>query len=139
MKGIADTGFLVGFVSRDDAYHDGAVRLAGELDEPLLACEAVLAEIACHLRNCSVVFEMLREGIVALAFDCNDHLAQLEALAKRYPDRRPDPADPCLIRMSEVFPKHPVVTLDLADFRVCRRNKREAIPLVCLPEYRRPG
>jgi len=134
MKGIADTGFLVAFVSRDDAYHDWAVGLADEFDEPLLTCEAVLAETAYNLRNSAIVFEMLREGIITLAFDCNDHLPQLETLAERYADRRPDLADLCLIRMSELFPKHPVVTLDREDFRVYRRNKRETIPLICPPE-----
>ena len=83
MKGIADTGFLVAFVSRDDAYHDWAVGLAGELTEPLLTCEAVLAETAYNLRNSSVIFEMLNDGIITLAFDCNDHLPQLEYLAER--------------------------------------------------------
>jgi predicted nucleic acid-binding protein len=134
MKGIADTGFLVAFVSRDDTYHDWAVSLAEQLDEPLLTCEPVLAEAAFHLRNCTKVFELLNERVVTLAFDCNDHLPQLEALAVRYADRRPDLADLCLIRMSEVFPKHPVVTLDWEDFRVYRRNKRESIPLIRPPE-----
>ena len=134
MKGIADTGFLVAFVSRDDAYHDWAVGLAGELTEPLLTCEAVLAETAYNLRNSSVIFEMLNDGIITLAFDCNDHLPQLEYLAERYADRRPDFADLCLIRMSELFAKHSVVTLDRTDFRVYRRNKRETIPLICPPE-----
>jgi predicted nucleic acid-binding protein len=134
MKGIADTGFLVAFVSRDDAYHDWAVGLAEQLHEPLLTCEPVLAEAGFHLRNCTKVFEMLNEGVIALAFDCDDHLPQLEALAARYADRRPDLADLCLIRMSEVFPKHPVVTLDWEDFRVYRRNKRETIPLICPPQ-----
>ena len=36
--------------------------------------------------------------------------------------------------MSELFPKHPVITVDRADFRVYRRNKREFIPLICPPE-----
>ena len=121
------------FVSRDDAFHDWAVNVAAQLDEPLLTCEAVLAETAFHLRNCKRVFELLEEGIVTLAFDCNDHLLQLNALASRYADRQPDLADLCLIRMSELFPKHPVVTLDLEDFRVYRRNKRETIPLLCPP------
>jgi predicted nucleic acid-binding protein len=134
MKGIADTGFLVAFSSRDDAYHDWAVGLARELEAPLLTCEAVLAETAYNTRNCSIVFEMLREGIITLAFDCNDHLEQLGALAGRYADRCPDFADLCLIRMSELFPRHPVVTLDLEDFRVYRRNKRESIPLISPPE-----
>lgn len=133
MKGIADTGLLVAFVSRDDAYHDWAVGVAEQLDEPLLTCEPVLAEAAFHLRNCRTVFCLLDQGIITLAFDCNDHLAQLDSLAKRYADRRPDLADLCLIRMSELFPNHPVVTLDWEDFRVYRRNKREIIPLICPP------
>jgi len=36
--------------------------------------------------------------------------------------------------MSELFPKHTVITVDRADFTVYRRNKREAIPLLCPPE-----
>jgi predicted nucleic acid-binding protein len=134
MKGIADTGFLVAFVSSNDAYHGWASSLAGQLTEPLLTCEAVLSEAAFHLGSCLAVFRMLKQDLVTLAFDCNDHLPQLEALAERYADRRPDLADLCLIRMSELFPRHPVVTVDHEDFRVYRRNKREAIPLICPPE-----
>ena len=134
MKGIADTGFLVAFVSRDDAYHDWAVELAEQFDEPLLTCEAVLAETAFHLRNCKTVFELIEERVVTLAFDCNDHLSQLKMLADRYADQRPDLADLCLIRMSELFPKHSIITLDWEDFRVYRRNKREVIPIICPPK-----
>jgi hypothetical protein len=54
------------------------------------------------------------------------------ALAKRYADRRPDLADLCLIRMSELFPNHSIITVDQG-FRVYRRNKREVIPLICPP------
>jgi len=54
------------------------------------------------------------------------------ALAKRYADRRPDLADLCLIRMSELFPNHSIITVN-QDFRVYRRNKREVIPLICPP------
>lgn len=134
MIGIADTGFLVAFLSRNDEHSDWARGIAEQLTEPLLTCEAVLAETAFHLRDCTLVFELLNDGIITLAFDCNDHLTQLEALATRYADRRPDLADLCLIRMSELFPKHPVITIDREDFRVYRRNKREVIPLICPPE-----
>jgi len=63
------------------------------------------------------------------------HLSQIAALARRYADRKPDLADLCLIRMSELFPRHTLLTVDRADFRVFRRNKREAIPLLCPPEH----
>lgn len=134
MKGIADTGFLVGFANRSDEHHDWAVSIAARLAEPLLTCEAVLAEAAFHLGNVSLVLQMVETGLVVLAFDCRDNLPQLTRLAKRYADRKPDLADLCLIRMSELHPKHSVVTVDREDFRVYRRNKREVIPLICPPE-----
>lgn len=133
MKGIADTGFLVAFANRNDKYHDWAVSVAGRVTEPLLTCEAVLAETAFHLRSVPLVLAMIRDGLIALAFDCSDHLPRLAALATRYGDREPDLADLCLIRMSELYPRHSVITVDQEDFRVYRRNKREAIPLICPP------
>ena len=45
-----------------------------------------------------------------------------------------DLADLCLLRMSELHPRHHVVTVDRQDFRVYRRNRREMIPLVCPPD-----
>jgi len=133
MKGIADTGFLVAFANRGDAHHEWAVRVAEGVSEPLLTCEPVLAEAVFHVQSAGLVFAMLRQGLVTLAFDCGEHLPQLEALALRYADRRPDLADLCLIRMSELYPRHSVITVDRKDFRVYRRNKRETIPLVCPP------
>jgi uncharacterized protein len=134
LKGIADTGFLVAFANRNDRHHEWAVRVAESVTEPLLTCEAVLAESAFHLGSVSVVLAMMREGLMTLAFDCRDHLPQLATLAERYADRHPDLADLCLVRMSELYPRHSVITIDRQDFRVYRRNKREMIPLVCPPD-----
>jgi hypothetical protein len=75
---------------------------------------------------------MIADGLIALPFDGNDHLSQLTALVARYKDRKSDLADLCLIRMSEIYPKYSVITVD-ADFRVYRRNKREIIPLISPP------
>jgi len=134
VKGIADTGFLVAFANANDRHHGWAVQLATGITEPLLTCEAVLAETAFHLESTSVALAMVNDGLVALAFDCRDHLVQLSRLADRYADRKPDLADLCLVRMSELFPKHSVITIDRTDFRVYRRNKRESIPILCPPE-----
>jgi uncharacterized protein len=131
MRGIADTGLLVGFANRRDQHHRWAVSIAEQVEEPLLTCEAVLAEAVFHLGSASVVAEMLSEGFVTLAFNSAGHLMQLQALAKQYSDRRPDLADLCLIRMSELHPKLPVITVDREEFRLYRRNKREMIPLIC--------
>ena len=134
VKGIADTGFLIAFANRSDAYHDWALGVADLVTEPLLTCEAVLAEAAFHLQNLPLVLAMVREGLVTIGFHCDDHMPQLEALASRYAYRHPDLADLCLIRMSELFPKHSIITVDREDFRIYRRNKREVIPIICPPD-----
>ena len=71
--------------------------------------------------------------MVSLAFEFDRHAEHLRNLAISYADRRPDLADLCLIRMSELFPHHIVLTVD-DDFRFYRRNKREAIPLLTPPK-----
>ena len=60
----------------------------------------------------------------------SDHIPRLKELATRYADRSPDLADLCLIRMSELYPKYPVITTDVGDFRVYRRGRRDVIPLI---------
>ena len=134
MNGIADTGFLVAFSNRNDRHHQWAVEVAERMTAPLLTCEAVLAETAFHLGDVAEVLMMIEERLVDLAFDCREHLEHLAALARRYANRRPDLADLCLIRMSELYPRYSVVTVDRSDFQVYRRNKREAIPLICPPD-----
>jgi len=133
VKGIADTGYLVAFANRNDAHHDWAVGLAERVTEPLLTCEAVLAEAAFHLQSVPLVLAMISDGLVTLAFHGHEHVPQLTVLARRYADRRPDLADLCLIRMSELHPRHSILTVDRGDFRVYRRNKRETIPIICPP------
>jgi uncharacterized protein len=134
LKGIADTGFLVAFANRRDRHHAWAVGLASQVTDPLLTCDAVLAEAAFHLRNTALVLEMVGDGLVTPAFDLGQNLEQLAGLARRYADRQPDLADLCLVRLSELHPRHAVITIDRQDFRIYRRNKREAIPLVCPAE-----
>jgi predicted nucleic acid-binding protein len=133
VRGIADTGFLVGFANRNDQHHEWAVAVASSLTEPLVTCEPVLAEAAFHLRNPAIVLEMIREGLVRVDFRCEEHQTRLQQLARRYADRHPDLADLCLIRLSELHPEHRVVTVDRQDFRVYRRNRRERIPTLFPP------
>jgi len=62
MKGIAATGFLVGFANRKDRFHDWALSIAEQIDGPLLTCEAVLAEAAFHIGSASQVFGIVKDG-----------------------------------------------------------------------------
>jgi uncharacterized protein len=117
MKGIADTGFIVAFARRNDQHHQWALDIAKTITEPLLTCEAVLAESAFHLESSAYVLSLLQDEMLRVAFDCARNLEQLRELARRYEDHKPDLADLCLIRMSELYPRHPVITVDESDFR----------------------
>jgi hypothetical protein len=81
-----------------------------------------------------LVLAFVSEALVRPAFIAADHLERLAELAQRYADREPDLADLCLIRMSELHPRYPVITTDIRDFRVYRRGRREVIPLIHPPE-----
>ncbi|PYU94556.1 MAG: pilus assembly protein [Acidobacteria bacterium] len=109
------------------------MEVAKRIQDPLLTCEAVLAEAAFHLASSSYVLSLVRDKMLRLAFDCSRNQSsgnqdQLWELATRYEDRRPDFADLCVVRMSELHPQHSVITVDEGDFRVYRRNRREVIP-----------
>ena len=132
MRAIADTGYLVALVRKDDQHHAWATSLGGQLELPLLTCEAVLSEAAFHLESSGYVLAMQKRGAIRVAFDCASQLEPLHDLATRYADRKPDLADLCLIRMSELYPRHTVLTID-DDFRIYRRNKGEAIPMLGPP------
>lgn len=133
MRGIADTGFIVAAANKTDRYHEWAAEIAARVTDPLLTCEAALSEAAFHVGSVSAVLVFIEDGLLALDFDLQSNLARIRELARSYADRSPDLADLCLIRMSELHPHHVILTTDESDFRVYRRNKREAIPLLCPP------
>jgi predicted nucleic acid-binding protein len=133
MKGIADTGFVVAFLNRSDRHHEWADEIGMQISEPLLTCDAVLAEAIFQVGSAGEVLGLVREGFLQLAFDLRENLDEILELAERYRDRHPDLADLCLIRMSELHDKLSVFTVDESDFRVYRRNRREVIPIVCPP------
>ena len=134
MKGIADTGFLVAFANRRDSHHKWAVEIACRITEPLLTCDAVLAETAFHLGSVALVLDFVSDGLIRPAFLVTEHLERLRQLAARYADRKPDLADLCLIRLSELHPTHSVITTDLRDFKIYRRGRRGLIPLLHPPQ-----
>ena len=135
MRGIADTGFVVAFLNRLDRHHDWAEEIGKQISEPLLTCEAVLAETIFQVESASAVLGLVQEGFLQLAFDLRDNLSEVLELAERYRDRAPDLADLCLIRMSELLEEVPVFTVDEKDFRIYRQYGRDVIPIVCPPRH----
>jgi len=121
----------VAIANRRDQYHDWAVNLLAKLQTPLLTSEAVLSETAFHLQSSRTALLMVESGLVRIAINPEREWPELLRLAEQFDDQRPDLADLCVIRLSEIYPIHKVLTVDGSDFRVYRRNNREPIPVVC--------
>ena len=135
---LADTGPIVAYLNGRDRYHAWAVAVFKQLRPPLLTCEAVLSEAVFLLRSApgggDPVLDLVRRGVLRATFDLQGEVTAVSRLLQRYGSVPMDLADACLVRMSELHPRHRVITVDRRDFRVYRRNKREAIPLVCPPD-----
>lgn len=134
MTAIADTGFIVAFLNSRDEHHAWAVGLAEQVTTPLITCEAVLTEAAYLLDDVALVMEVMAVGLVEIQFNLTANQTHLADLAGRFRDQRPDLCDLCVVRLSELFPGHAVLTTDRKDFAVYRRNKRDIIPAVFPPE-----
>lgn len=134
MKAIADTGLIVAFGNRRDRFHEWACDAFRRCEVPLLTCDVVLAEAAYHLHNAEWILKLLEAGVLSSALDLGSNTGRLQALGRQFSDQRPDLADLCVVRLSELHPHHTVITTDARDFRVYRRNGRERIPLLLPPE-----
>jgi predicted nucleic acid-binding protein len=132
---LLDTGPLVAYLNRRDQHHAWAVSQWESLKPPLMTCEAVLSE-ACfllhaHGGSADWVMELAERGIVAIGFSLASHLTAVHLLLNKYRSVPMSLADACLVRMSELHPKHTVLTTD-SHFALYRREGRHVIP-TCRP------
>ncbi len=131
---LVDTGPLVAFFDRGDAYHEWAKEQWAKAPLPMLTCEAVLAEAAYLLQERAgltpdKLLALFERGIISVPFRLDEHAALLARLLERYRDQEMQLADACLVRMSELKRDCRVFTLDTSEFRVYRRFERQIIPL----------
>jgi predicted nucleic acid-binding protein len=134
MRAIADTGLLVALLNKRDRHHQWAAEIVREYQRPLLTCEPVLTEVCYFLQRSEPVIGLLRGGGLHVDFEVKEELEALERLGSAFSDRTPDLADMCVVRMSELFPNHKVLTADRRDFTVYRRFERKPIPAIFPPE-----
>lgn len=133
MRLILDTGPWVALHCRDEQHHVWAKAQFARTSEPLLTCEAVVAETCFLLARGGFdpgkALQLIERGVVQLAMHLDEEIATVRALFQRYDNVPASLADACLIRMSELFDPSRVLTLD-SDFRIYRRHGRKTIPLL---------
>jgi uncharacterized protein len=130
---VMDTGPLVALLNRSDRHHDWVREVLDTVEPPVFTCEAVISE-ACFLLSRihdgqDAVLELLARDIIKVDFRLSSEVVALRALMKKFQSVPMSFADACLVRMTELEPRSRILTFD-SDFRVYRRNRRQAIPTV---------
>jgi uncharacterized protein len=130
---VIDAGPLVAYFVAREALHSWAKAMADGLPTPFLTSEAVLTE-TCYLLqryklSLAPVFELLREGVIVIAFDLGAEHRSLDTLIARYANLPMSLADATLVRLAELHDTASVFTLD-GHFRIYRKHGRRQIPLI---------
>ena len=128
MKVIADSGFLIALLDRNDAHHDWAAELSSTEPTPWLVCEPVLTEAAFMVGTPAPLLEMLEARDLEIGLRVDEECQAVQSIAARYRARGMDLADACVVRLSERHRECVVLTTDRSDFTVYRRLGRQSIP-----------
>jgi predicted nucleic acid-binding protein len=130
---IADTGVIVAFLDKRDAWNIWTTEQMRRLPVPFLTCEAVIVEacfLTAHLQGGKEnVLKLVSSGVLQIDFSLQTEIEAVERLIKKYADVPMDLADACLVRMSELTDNATVFTLD-SDFYIYRKNGEKKISLI---------
>jgi predicted nucleic acid-binding protein len=126
---LADTGALLAYLDRSDAWHERCRLAFTEFRLPLATTAAVLSELF-HLLGDSkaeteTAWRFLRSGAVTVLPIDDEDLASLEALMQKYHDRPMDFADASLVHLAERETLATVFTVDQDDFETYRIGGRK--------------
>jgi uncharacterized protein len=129
---LLDTGPLVAFLYRRDAYHDWAVETFVTFDSPAVTCEPVITE-ACFLiarngQQANRVLDHVSRQHIRIGLTLDSEIDAIQALMRRYQSVPMSLADACLVRLAEMTGS-PICTLD-ADFAIYRADGRTPLTLI---------
>ena len=73
--------------------------------------------------------DFVKNSALSIAFRIEEHVPALLKLHQKYRDRPMSLADACIVRMTEIYERHAVLTLD-SDFTVYRKHGRAPLALI---------
>lgn len=128
---IADTGFFIALLNREDSFHERSVEVAKMLSEPLITTWPVLTE-TCHLllvRGGSFLasrFLTQCQSSGAEIYNIPKQLyPRLPKLMSKYRDLPMDLADASLVMLAEHLGHGRILSTDRRDFRAYRWKERK--------------
>jgi hypothetical protein len=119
---LVDTGPIVAYLHRGDAWHKAAVQFFRGWRGELLTTWPVITEAAylCESQKARLaIMQWLQRNLQAVAQDAQDAL-RIERYYRKYADQEPDLADLSLLALAERTGVRDVLTVDARDFAVYR-------------------
>ncbi|MDX2128080.1 MAG: PIN domain-containing protein [Chloroherpetonaceae bacterium] len=121
MSVIVDTGPLVAFINKKDQFHLWSKKVFESISPPLITCESVISESVYLLKKypngVNIIFQILERGLVKVDFSLANEINNVKGLVEKYSDVLMSVADACLVRLAELNPKTPILTVD-SDFLI---------------------
>jgi len=133
---LLDTGVIVAWLDRSEHYHAHCVRVLEDLEQPLVTCEAVIAE-SCYLL-CTIhgapetVLANVEQGVFQIPFQLTSAASTIRSILHKYRDVPADLADACLIHLADELETGEILTLDSDFARYRWRRNRPFQPLIPL-------
>jgi predicted nucleic acid-binding protein len=117
---LVDTGFLVSIYDKHEPRHGVCLRVHAALPNPLVTCEAVVAESLHLLRRtpeaADGILASVEAGILQVPFQLLPFAGTVRTILRKYRDTPADFADACLIHMANELNTGDILTLD-SDFK----------------------
>ena len=130
---LLDTGCIVALLDRSERHHRKCAELVMQLDDPLVTCEAVIAE-SCYLLRAirgaaDSVLENVEQGVFQVPFRLADATKEVRVQLRRYASVPIDFADACLVCLANELRTGRILTLD-RDFEVYRWQKTKPFEML---------
>ena len=132
---LTDAGPLVALVDQGEPDHDACVASLVNFTGPMITTWPAFTEAMYLLgeaggsRAQEVLWSILQQGDLEIAFQGSDDYERMRALMQKYRDLPMDLADASLVRLAEERRVRDVFTLDERDFRVYRIHGRQTFRL----------
>jgi uncharacterized protein len=135
MRAIADSGFVIAAVNRDDRWHERCLQTYREFDSIFIP-QTTLTEIAYILRRqagSAAVIAFLQQipntRYLAIALQ-DDDLIRTTELLHQYRDTRVDFVDATVCAIAERLNIHQILTVDRRDFQILRPRHTDYFELL---------
>ena len=126
---LVDTGPIVAYLHRGDAWHEAATRFFRRWRGELLTTWPVVTEAAYLSESTKArmaIVQWLQRNLRATPQDAED-CAAIERYLRKYSDQNPDLADLSLLALAERTGIRDIITVDTADFLVYRLKNGRAL------------